>query len=223
MSTDTNTASELLTLLREREEDVDRYEDALLLIAERIDGINNRIEAVEAHSEDERQQLHEQTVERARMHANLTKRVVKLERSRTYTRAVDGDVHLSEAERSVLGMSNSLANPSGPERRAMAIIENWDSWARSTQMGKYLDITTGNLDKLLEQSTGEKLDNKQVYDAMERAETLTDGKLRVRTRRFGGQGRKRKILESSGEELILTEEDLAEVVSELDSEAQSAE
>jgi hypothetical protein len=105
----------------------------------------------------------------------------------------------------------------------MAIIKNWDSWARSTQMGKYLDITTGNLDKLLEQSTGEKLDNKQVYDAMKRAETLTDGKLRVKTRRFGGQGRKRKILESSGEQLILTEEDLAEVVSELDSEAQSAE
>ena len=154
------------------------------------------------------------------MHAKLMQRVHKLEQSRAYTEAMDGEVHLSEAERNELQMSDSLANPNGPERRAMAIVRNWDNWALSTPKSEYLDITTGNLDKLLEQATDEKLDNKQGYDAMERAETLTDGKLHVTMHQFGGKGRK-KILQSSGEQLILTEDTLREAVSQLESERQN--
>lgn len=223
MNSKPNLASELLTLLTERDDDIDRYQDALLLIAERVDSIDKRIDDSIEGTEEVREQLSERIVEGARMHAKLMQRVHELERSRAFTEAYDGQVHLSEAEQNILGMSNSLANPSGPERRALEIVRNWNDWALSGTDSTYLDITTGNLDKLLEQATEEKLDNKQVYDAMERAEVLTHGKLKVMTRRFGGKGRKRKILTSNGDGLILTEEALREALSKAEPSDQNNE
>ena len=220
MSTETNLTSKLLTLLRERDDDVDRYDDALLLIAERIDSLDSQIDSI-TYTDDMYEELNDRVTKQARMHAKLIQRVSKLEQSRAYTEVMDGNVHLSEAEKNELQMSDSLAKPNGPERRAMAIVRNWDNWALSTPQSEYLDITTGNLDKLLEQATNEKLDNKQVYDAMERAETLTDGKLHVTMHQFGGKGRKRKILQSSGEQLILTEDALSEAVSQLEPDKQN--